>query len=186
MLTNNYHVITNQIFMIKDQIDKMRLNHCNLHAVIQKLNFVSVHQAHIPSGKGQNCFIKNWEKVSSDQNILNQVKGFKRNFVQVPFQNFEPKEIELSQKKKDILDVEIKTMVEKKAVEIVTSSLDPENQFFSHHLFDPKRWGSRPIFNLKQLNQWVKYEHFKIEGFFKVKSVMKMGDFMCKIDLKDA
>lgn len=77
-------------------------------------------------------------------------------------------------------------MVEKKAVEIVTSSLDPENQFFSHHLFDPKRWGSRPIFNLKQLNQWVKYEHFKIEGFFKVKSVMKMGDFMCKIDLKDA
>lgn len=183
----NKHVITNQIPMIKDQIDKMRLNRCNLHAAIQNLNFVSVDQAHIPLGGRLEFFIKNWEKVSSDQKILNQVKGFKLDFVQEQFQNFEPKEIKLSQKETDTLDVEIKAMIEQKAVEIVSSSLDPENQFFSHHFVRPQKdGGSRPIFNLKQLNQWVKYEHFKFEGFVMVKSVMKMGDFLCKIDLKDA
>lgn len=71
--------------------------------------------------------------MSSDQNILNQVKGFKIDFVQVPFQNFEQKEIKLSQKETDIVDVEIKTMIEKKAVEIVPSSLNPENIFFGQY-----------------------------------------------------
>lgn len=83
----NKHLITNQIPMIKDQIDKMRLNRCNLHAAIQNLNFVSVDQAHIPLGGRLEFFIKNWEKVSSDQKILNQVKGFKIDFVQEQFQN---------------------------------------------------------------------------------------------------
>lgn len=58
MLTKNFHVITNQIPMIKDQIDKMRLNHCNLHAAIYYLNFVSVDQAHIPLGGRLEFFIK--------------------------------------------------------------------------------------------------------------------------------
>lgn len=58
MLTKNFHVITNQIPMIKDQIDKMRLNHCNLHAAIHYLNFDSVDQAHIPLGGRLEFFIK--------------------------------------------------------------------------------------------------------------------------------
>lgn len=144
----NKHVITNQIPMIKDQIDKMRLNRCNLHAAIQNLNFVSVDQAHIPLGGRLEFFIKNWEKVSSDQKILNQVKGFKLDFVQEQFQNFEPKEIKLSQKETDTLDVEIKAMIEQKAVEIVSSSLDPENQFFSHHFVRPQKDGGQGQYSI--------------------------------------
>lgn len=52
MLKKNCHVITNQIPIFKDQIDKMRLNHENLHDAIQNQNFVSVDQAHFPFGEG--------------------------------------------------------------------------------------------------------------------------------------
>ena len=44
----------------------------------------------------------------------------------------------------------------------------------------------RPIINLKGLNQFVPYLHFKMEGLKDVKNLLKKGDWMCKMDLKDA
>ena len=39
------------------------------------------------------------------------------------------------------------------------------DQFLSHIFIRPKKDGSfRPIFNLKKLNVWVQYTHFKMEG----------------------
>lgn len=49
-----------------------------------------------------------------------------------------------------------------------------------------KTWGYRPIINLKYLNQHIVYKHFKMEGFDIVKDLLKQGDFMVKLDLKDA
>ncbi|CAC5393416.1 unnamed protein product [Mytilus coruscus] len=49
-----------------------------------------------------------------------------------------------------------------------------------------KRWGQRPVLNLKILNQHVMYQHFKMEGLFMIKDLLKVGDFMLKIDLKEA
>ena len=46
--------------------------------------------------------------------------------------------------------------------------------------------GFRPIFNLRSLNQWVAYEHFKMEGIATIKEVVKQGDWMTRLDLKDA
>ena len=43
-----------------------------------------------------------------------------------------------------------------------------------------------PIFNLKKLNGFVKYELFKMEGFHMMKNVLRPRDFLCKIDIKDA
>ena len=60
-------------------------------------------------------------------------------------------------------------------------------QIFQQSFCTPKKdGGSRPIFNLKKLKGAVKYEHFKMEGFYMVKNVMRQGDFLCKIDLKEA
>ena len=78
-------------------------------------------------------------------------------------------------------------MLQKRAVEIVDPRNECQNQFISTLFVRPKKdGGSRPIFNLKQLNEFVIYEHFKMERFQVVKNMMIKNDFMCKIDLKDA
>ena len=51
----------------------------------------------------------------------------------------------------------------------------------------PKKDGRlRPVINLKALNQSVKTEHFKMEGIYMLKDLLKAGNWMVKIDLKDA
>ena len=43
-----------------------------------------------------------------------------------------------------------------------------------------------PVVNLKELNQFVLYKHFKMEGISAVVDMLQPGDWMIKIDLKDA
>lgn len=59
--------------------------------------------------------------------------------------------------------------------------------FISTIFLVPKKgWGHRPIINLKKLNEFVEHHHFKMEGIHMLKDLLKQGDFMAKIDLKDA
>ena len=47
----------------------------------------------------------------------------------------------------------------------------------------------RPIINLKHLNNFVLYKHFKmdkIEGLNSLKNLLQKGNYMCKLDQKDA
>lgn len=53
-------------------------------------------------------------------------------------------------------------------------------------LIPKKSGGYRPIINLKGLNQFLTYRHFKLEGFQTVRHTVKRGDWMCKLDLRDA
>lgn len=58
--------------------------------------------------------------------------------------------------------------------------------FFSRIFAIPKKTGSyRPINNLKNLNQHIRYSHFKMEGLDTVKNLWKKGDWMAKLDLRD-
>ena len=49
-----------------------------------------------------------------------------------------------------------------------------------------KRWGFQPVVNLKALNKFIQKEHFKMEGFHMVRDLVRHGDWLAKIDLKDA
>ena len=40
--------------------------------------------------------------------------------------------------------------------------------------------------NLKPLNQFLVYEHFKMEGVHMLRDLLREGDYLVKIDLKDA
>jgi hypothetical protein len=61
---------------------------------------------------------------------------------------------------------------------------------------EPSRWlpvqnlssskGHRPIINLKKLNEFIPHHHFKMEGIHMLQDLLKQGDFMAKIHLKDA
>ena len=43
-----------------------------------------------------------------------------------------------------------------------------------------------PVFNMKALNQFIQYKHFKMENLAMLKTVLQKQDYMIKVDLKDA
>ena len=49
-----------------------------------------------------------------------------------------------------------------------------------------KYGGQRPVINLKNLNSFVKPPHFKMEGIHTLKSLVLEGDWLVKVDPKDA
>ena len=60
-------------------------------------------------------------------------------------------------------------------------------QFLSNiFLIAKKTGGLRQVINLKDLNKFVWYEHFKIENIKLVKNLLQERDFLTSIDLKDA
>ena len=44
----------------------------------------------------------------------------------------------------------------------------------------------RPLINLKHLNQFIPYQHFKMEDLLRFKKVLLKGNYMHKLDLQDA
>ena len=78
---------------------------------------------------------------------------------------------------------EIQSMLDKCAI---SESEEDSESFFSQMFLVPKKNGrQRPVINLKRLNQSVKTEHFKMEGIHMLKDLLRAGDWMAKIDLKD-
>ena len=65
-------------------------------------------------------------------------------------------------------------------------SLETPGFVSSVFLVPKKGGGQRPVVNLKPLNQYLPYQHFKMEGIHKVRDLLRKGDFMVKIDLEDA
>ena len=75
-------------------------------------------------------------------------------------------------------------MLKKGVIQKVSPS---KHQFLSNIFTREKKDGSlRTIINLKKLNQNMEYLHFKMEGLKDLKNILKKGDLMVKIDLKDA
>ena len=44
----------------------------------------------------------------------------------------------------------------------------------------------RPMFNLKELNQFLYWEHFKMENIQMIRYLIQEGDWIVKMELKDA
>ena len=60
-------------------------------------------------------------------------------------------------------------------------------QFVSNLFVVPKKTGDlRPVINLKPLNEFVQYHHFKMEGLSSLLDLLSGGEFLTTIDLKDA
>lgn len=80
---------------------------------------------------------------------------------------------------------EVTGLLKKGAVVPVTDNR--EDAFYSNMFCIPKKSkGFRPIINLKGLNHFIVYEKFKMEGIETVKQLIRPGDWLVKLDLKDA
>ena len=47
-------------------------------------------------------------------------------------------------------------------------------------------WTMRPIIDLRELNKFIHWEHFKMEGIHLIQMLLQEGNWMMKLDLKDA
>ena len=49
-----------------------------------------------------------------------------------------------------------------------------------------KRGRSGPVINLRSLNRFLTLQHFKMEGMHVVRDLHQQGDWITRLDLKDA
>ena len=138
------------------------------------------------SSTGRLCMaLTNWKQITSDPWVLEAIQGYKIDFWKQPSQACPPAPLHLSQKDAQLMNTEVLKLLEKRAIVVVDP---PHTQGFLSRVFlVPKKDGSqRPVINLRQLNQFVIWEHFKMENIHLVEHLIQEGDWMVKIDLKDA
>ena len=121
----------------------------------------------------------------SKPNLLNIVKyGYKLQFTSPPFQDFyfprtySPSSLSISKAKVEEL------LYEGAIIEVNPSP----NQFLSHIFPVPKRTPGefRMIFDLSELNLFIRKTTFRMDSFFSIMSLISRGDFFISIDLTDA
>ena len=89
------------------------------------------------------------------------MSGYKIEFICEAFQVKNPHGIAFSDKEKKLIDFEVQKMLQKGAIR--RASFNPR-QFISNLFIIPKKSGDlRPVINLKPLNEFVQYHHFKME-----------------------
>lgn len=112
------------------------------------------------------------------------ISGYKIEFVQQPVQLALPRPVKCSKDMFQLMDLEIERLLNVGAV--VTSS-HKNDEFISPIFAVPKPNGEiRLILNLKSFNQFVAYEHFKMEHLTFVTDLVLLNDFAASIDLADA
>ena len=131
-------------------------------------------------------FQNNWEVITKDSWVLRTVSGYKIAFIQQPWQRQPPRKLTFAQAAEDSLRKEIINMESKHAISEITPD-GTDQGFYSQLFLVPKKdGGQRPVINLKKLNSFTRTEHFKMEGIHILKDLLKPGDWMAKVDLKDA
>ena len=131
-------------------------------------------------------FWKNWAVLTENKWVLQATQGLKIDFAKRPHQRCMPNSPVFSRKEQSLLEKEIQAMLDKKAISELKQP-GTEDDFYSNLFLVPKKdGGQRLVINLKSLNEFVKTEHFKMEGIHLLKGILQPGDWMAKIDLKDA
>ena len=139
---------------------------------------------HAPAGRLV-YFQSNWLKITQDRWVLNTIQGYMIDFKSQPHQQSVPQPPQFSAEQTQLISTEITELLQKNAIEEVTPLLQPV--FYLNLFLVPKKdGGQRPVINLKALNRFVQKEHFKMEGIHTVKDLLRQGDWLAKVDLKDA
>ena len=129
--------------------------------------------------------LKNWRRLTSDWNLLKDIKGYKIEMIEVPEQNYVPREIRFSDEEKHFLNLEIGKLLEKGVIEECGSE---DGEFISNVFLREKRDKGkyRMILNLKKLNKKVEYQHFKMDTLMSALGMVTPNCFFTSLDFKDA
>ena len=129
--------------------------------------------------------VEGWKSLTSDPVILDAIKHYHIEFGEdLPFQICQPKQMHFSLSERAIIIEEIAKLLNKGVVE---QTHCVEGDFISTIFVRPKKDGTyRMILNLKTLNEFVSYYHFKMDNIKTALKLMRPGCFMASVDLKDA
>ena len=122
-------------------------------------------------------FVNNWRILTKDPDILEMVLGLRLSLIEEPIQNKPPHQAKMNMEQSALIDKEIDAMLRKGAIQKVRSQRD---QFLSNlFLVEKKDGGNRPVINLKNLNAYLPYLHFKMEGLHLLKVMLQKKDYLC-------
>lgn len=129
-------------------------------------------------------FSQNWKLIIQVPWVLNTVGEFTIDFTEIPTQTSFPRDIPLNLDHQKIVEEEISSMLQKGAIiEVPMEALRFRSTLF---LVEKKERGWRPVRNLRHLNKFLVYRHFKMEGIHLLRDLLLEGDWLVKLDLKDA
>ncbi|CAC5365406.1 unnamed protein product [Mytilus coruscus] len=139
-----------------------------------------------PQHEGEELGTEAWQEdmvVRKEEEDI-EVQGYKLEFnTRLPLQRQPPKYPMFNREQKDSLNHEIQKLLEKEAIQTVHQ----EHSISKLHVSGSKKGRRKPSSdNLKKLNNFITYIHFKMEVLYMVRDLLKRGEWMCKIDLKDA
>ena len=118
-------------------------------------------------------FVPAWKLLTKDQELLALVEGYQTPLLIEPVQEKAPKVPKLNQEQQKQVDLDVKAMLEKGSISKVCHS---KGEFLSSlFLISKKGEGNRPVINLKNLNRFIPYKHFKMEGFYCLNMCCKKG-----------
>ena len=102
----------------------------------------------------------------------------------VPYNSEVPKELPFSNNERSIIDKKIREMLNSG---IISQTKHSRYEFISKIFIRPKRSGGhRLILDLSKLNDYIQYEHFKMETFTSTLKLIDRNAYMASVDLKDA
>ena len=125
----------------------------------------------IPPAGRISYFLVNWQKLTLNQDFLSVVRGYKIPFIKIPFQQKIPDFTRMKKKEIALMDLELKEMLRKGAIKRTQPA---QGEFLSNlFLLGQKDGGYRPVTNLKTLNQFIPFLHFKMEGLSQLKNIIQ-------------
>ena len=130
-------------------------------------------------------FISTWQEITSDKTILSVVLGYKLEFYGLqPIQIGKIRPTVLNSEAEASSDQQIQNFLSR---DILVESHHEFTEFISPVFLREKKNGTfRMILNLKELNRFIAYHHFKMDNIESCIHLMKPMCFMASIDLSDA
>ena len=126
-----------------------------------------------------------WEELTSDFEVLATVSGLPIEFDSTPsVSGHLPARNSFSSEEHTFIGKEINSLLRKG---VIKESFHEPGEFISPIFLTPKSDGSfRLILNLKKLNEFMPYIHFKMDTINSVLKLVTKNCYMAKIDIKDA
>ncbi|CAB4045411.1 Hypothetical predicted protein [Paramuricea clavata] len=107
------------------------------------------------------AYVKEWQALTSDPEIMEILTGQRIEFSKIPVQSKTLMNVKFTETQTKLVDHEIGKLLNKG---VIVSCTREEGDFVSPIFTRPKMDGTlRMILNLKSLNKFITYYHFKME-----------------------
>ena len=154
----------------------------NVHPFIKNL-FQGIKIPQVPLAGRLKYFLKSWEKLTRDLNMLGITQGFQIPFKRKPSQKSKSlSETGMSKDQKILVNQEISDMLKKGAIR--ECQPHPSQLVSTLFLVGKKDGAKGLVTNVKKLNRLIPYQHFKMEGLYHLGYMLQQEDYMCKLDVK--